>query len=47
MTKDDLTWYHDEEYYEQPIIESDEDELYRDDCAERASDMNQENRGIW
>jgi len=48
MTNDDLIWEYDEnKYYEQDIFESDEEQQYKDDCAERADDMNQENRGIW
>ncbi len=48
MTKDDLIWEHEEDrYYEHDLTESDEERLYKDDCAERANDMNQENRSVW
>ena len=47
MTKDDLIWDYDEEIYERDMIESDEERQYKEDCADRADDMNQENRSIW
>lgn len=46
-TKDDLIWDGDLTYNEQDIYDCDEEQQYKEDCAERADDMNQENRSIW
>lgn len=47
MTKDDLIWDGETFYNDQDIFDCDEEQQYREDCAERASDMNQESGSIW